>query len=150
GIKTPEQIQDAMKAVKDPSRSGLSGSQIMKIDGAVRRSNRAAMMYDGMSNAEKARVAKYMWFYPWTKAAVRFAGHTVAEHPVKAAGLGQAGQYGTGRSHQALGNWPSYENNLTAFSGGGHPMVSDLAALSPYGTTADLMTVMSKPFDAEN
>ena len=151
GYDTPEKVAEAMRIIKDPTRSGVDGATIMKIDGAVRRSNRAAIMYDGMSNAEKTRVAKYMWFYPWTKGALRFAGHTVADHPIKAGIGGQLGQFGNAASNRELGPRPTYELGLGKLWGGSKfPVVSDLAALTPYGTAAQIGVLASDPFSADS
>jgi len=150
GIKTPEQIQGALDAIRDPARSGMSGSQIMKLDGAVRRSNRASIMYDGLSVAEKRNVARYVWFYPWTKGALRFAGHTAFEHPVKTAIGGQAGQAGVSTTQKELGPFPTYEAELTKLGGSkDFPIVADLSALTPYGTLSNTAMLVSHPTGAE-
>jgi hypothetical protein len=145
GYDTPEQIRKAIDATKDPTRSGLSGSEIMKIDGAVRRSNRAAIMYDGLSTAEKRYVARYLWFYPWTKGAIRFAGHTVAEHPIKAAIGAAYGLEGAKHAHDVFGAYPPWANNITPIGKSG--LSANLSSLMPYGTVSDTINTLTHPLN---
>lgn len=152
GYDTPEKVQKALTALKDPTRGGLAGHEIMKLDGAVRRSNRAAIMYDGLNNFEKNSISRYVWFYPWTKGAIRYAGHTLAEHPAKAAVLGAAGQQGLKETKSILGAFPTFENNLTVLgkAKSAFPLVANLSALSPYGTLADTAMELSHPLSPSN
>jgi hypothetical protein len=149
GIDTPEAISKAIGQLKDPGRSGMSASEISKLDGAVRRANRASIMYDGLSAAEKRYVARYVWFYPWTKGAVRFAGHVVADHPVKAAAIGQIGQQGGAYRDQVLGPVPNYELGLTPFSNGREPLTGTLSSFTPFSTVGDVAQLAQHPLNKD-
>lgn len=149
GIDTPEAIDKAIGQLKDPTRGGMSGSDIAKLDGAVRRANRASIMYDGMSAAEKRYVARYVWFYPWTKGAARFATHTVGEHPVKSAVGGQIAAEGSQYRNQELGPVPSYELGLTPISGGAHPLTSTFSSFTPYSTVGSVAELAAHPLDPD-
>lgn len=150
GIDSPEAIERTVAKLKDPQRSGMSGAQIMKVESAVRRSNRASIMYDGLSQAEKRNVARYVWFYPWTKGAVRFTGHTIAEHPGKTLAGVQIGNVGRETTQGKLGPTPSYEDNLTAIGGGAFPLTTDLSKFLPYGTTGDVAQVIAHPLNQDS
>lgn len=150
GFNTPEAIDKAIVQLKDPSRAGMSASEISKLDGAVRRANRASIMYDGLSATEKRYVARYMWFYPWTKGAARFATHTVAEHPVKAAAGAAIGEQGSRYRQQVLGNVPSYELGLTPFTGGNDPLTGTLSSFTPYSTVGDVAQLAAHPLSADD
>lgn len=149
GIDTPEKIDQAIAQMKDVTRSGMSGSEIAKLDGAVRRANRASIMYDGMSATEKRHIARYVWFYPWTKGAARFATHTVAEHPVKAVVGGQIANQGSLDRNNALGPVPSYELGLTPISGGAAPLTSTFSSFTPYSTVGDVSELVAHPLDPD-
>jgi hypothetical protein len=150
GIDTPETIDKAIAQLKDPSRSGMSASQISRLDGAVRRANRASIMYDGLSAAEKRYVARYVWFYPWTKGAVRFAGHAAVEHPVKGAAIGQAGAEGSDYRRSVLGDVPPYELGLTPFTHGDRPLTGTLSSFTPFSTVGDVAELAAHPLNPDS
>lgn len=150
GIDSPEAVDRAIAQLKDPTRSGMSASEISKLDGAVRRSNRAGIMYDGLSAAEKRNVARYVWFYPWTKGAARFAGHTVAEHPLKSAIGGQIGQQGADYRQSILGNVPGYELGLTPFTSGQKPLTGTLSSFTPFSTAGDVAQLAAHPLSKDD
>lgn len=149
GIDTPAAVDKAIGQLKDPTRTGMSGAEISKLDGAVRRANRASIMYDGLSAAEKRYVARYVWFYPWTKGAARFAAHTAAEHPVKAATGAAIGQQGSRYRQQILGDVPSYELGLTPYTGGARPLTGTISSFTPYGTAGDVAQLVAHPLDPD-
>lgn len=150
GIDSPAAIDKAVGQLKDPSRGGMSASEISKLDGAVRRANRASIMYDGLSAAEKRYVARYLWFFPWTKGAVRFAGHTVAEHPVKAAAIAAVGQRGSDYRNQVLGPVPPYELGLTPYTQGASPLAGTLSSFTPFSTVGDVAQLAAHPLNPDS
>lgn len=148
GITTPEQVRSALAQLKDPTREGMSGAEISRLDGAVRRANRSAIMYDGLSDVEKRYVTRLMWFYPWTKAAVRYTGHVAVEHPAKAlAGAGIANLGGQVQK-QRLGQVPSYELGLTPLTGGSHPLTTDVSSFTPFGTVGQVAQMAAHPLSS--
>jgi hypothetical protein len=149
GIDTPEKIDAAIAQLKDPARAGMNAVDATKLDWAVRRANRAAIMYDGLSAAEKRYVARYMWFYPWTKGAARFAGHTLTEHPVKATAIEQTGVLGANDRQQQLGNVPPYELGLTPLTGGPSPLTANFSSFTPYSTVAQLAQMAQHPLNPD-
>ncbi len=149
GITTPEEVERALIHLRDPARAGMSASAIARLDGAVRRANRASIMYDGISAAEKRSVNRLIWFYPWTKGAVRFAGHTLAEHPVKSTVLAQIGQRGDNARDRALGQVPSYELGLTPITGGANPLTSNVSSFTPYSTTGSVAQLAEHPLNQD-
>ncbi len=145
GFDTPEKIREAVARLEDPARHGMDAAKASRLDWAVRRSNRASIMYDGMSADERRRVARYLWFYPWTKGAVRFAGHTLVEHPVKAAVGAQIGAQGAQYRKGVLGDVPSYELGLTPLSGGSSPLTANFSSFTPYSTVGSVADIVRSP-----
>jgi hypothetical protein len=143
GITDPADITAAMKQV----RAGTAPDEVMQ---AVRESNRAALKYDGLPAAEKRYVARYFWFWPWTRAAVRFTGKTLVEHPYKAAAIGKVGEYGSGQRQNVLGAVPSYEFGLTPFSKGSSPLTGNLSNLMPFGTLGTVAEMAASPLSQAN
>lgn len=149
GIDTPEGVRTALAQLKDPTRRGMSAAKISQLDAAVRRANRSAIMYDGLSDTEKRYLTRYFWFYPWTKAAVRFAVHTVTEHPIKAAvgaGIANVGQQ---YQQQRLGPVPTFEYGLTPITGGSSPLTSNFSSFTPFSTIGQVAQVAAHPFNQD-
>jgi hypothetical protein len=149
GIDTPEAVESALKQLRDPSRAGQSGADIAKLDGAVRRANRAAIMYNGISAKEKQYVSRYMWFYPWTKGATRFALHTIAEHPGKSVAGYAVGKQGSALRSKDLGAVPPYELGLTPFGGGSNPLTSTFSSFTPYDTIGQVGQILQHPLNTD-
>ncbi|HEX5247807.1 MAG TPA: hypothetical protein VFW41_11830 [Gaiellaceae bacterium] len=142
GFGTPDKFRALIDFAKSPDASAADAATMTQV---LRRSNRVSMMYDGLGQNEQRILARGLWFYPWTKAAVRFAGHTIAEHPVKAYIGGQLGQLGEQRQNDLLGALPSYEYGLVPFGGGANPMTSDLAVMTPFGTAGNVAELLARP-----
>jgi len=142
GYKTPEQFRELLAEAKNPG----TAADAMKAQYVLARANRVSMMYDGLGANEQRTIARALWFYPWTKAAVRFGGHVAGEHPFQAAALGQAGASGRQEQNQVLGDLPSYEYALTPFGGGTHPETSNFSVLSPFGTVGSVAEGGARPF----
>jgi hypothetical protein len=143
GITDPADITAAMKQV----RAGSAPDEVMQ---AVRESNRAAIKYDGLPAAEKRYVARYFWFWPWTRGAVRFSGKTLVEHPYKATAIGKVGEYGSGQRQNALGAAPWYEDSLTPYSKGASPLTGNLSNLMPFGTLGTVAQMAAHPLSQDN
>lgn len=148
GITTPDQVRAALKQISDPARSGMDAAKASRLDWAVRRANRESIMYDGLNDVEKRYLTRLFWFYPWTKGAARFAGHTIAEHPVKAFAADQVGQLGSQYQQQHLGAVPSYELGLTPLTGGSNPLTSNFSTFTPFSTVGQLAQVAKSPATA--
>lgn len=143
GINTPAEFRSFLHDLEH--QDGLSASRVAQVDWVAKRANRASIMYDGLNAAEKRYLARAFWFFPWVKGATRFAGHTVAEHPVKAAALAVAGQRGRQQQLSALGPVPSYEQGLIPLGGGARPRTTDLTTFTPYGSAADVLEAAARP-----
>jgi len=148
GFNTPEKFRQLIDHAKNPTvehASAGEAAQTAKMDYVLRRANRVSMMYDGLGATEKRFLARGLWFYPWTKAAVRFAGHTVAEHPLKAAAGEAAGKLGEQRQQNILGALPSYEYGLTPFGSGENPKTADFSTLTPFATAGNVIEALARP-----
>ena len=145
GYDTAAGVREALAYIHDPQASTLSFERGAQIDQAVREANRASIMYDGLGDIEQRYIARVLWFYPWTKGAARFAFHTVAAHPVKALALAQTGALGAAYQHGVLGPVPSYEEGLTPFTGGAHPLTGNLASLTPFSTLGTVAQMAQHP-----
>lgn len=145
GFETPEAVRGALRQLRDPARSGMPADKIARLDGAVRRANRASIMYDGLSNVERRYVARYFWFYPWVKGATRFAFHTGAEHPVKAQAGIAIGRQGAQERNQGLGPVPSFELGLTPLTRGASPLTANFASFTPFSTLGDVAEIAKSP-----
>lgn len=142
GIDTPDKFRELIAFAKRPDDSAPGAATMTQV---LRRSNRVSMMYDGLGQNEKRILARGLWFYGWTKSAVRFAGHTLAEHPLKSFALGQAGEIGTERQDELLGPLPSYEYGLVPFGSGQNPLTSDLSVMTPFGTAGNVAELVARP-----
>lgn len=129
GMDTPEGMRSLLKAAKDPSKASDRQLSVLK------RANRVSMIYDGLGPAEQRVIARGLWFYPWTKASVRFAGHTITEHPLASVLGGALGKQGEKVQSKQLGPLPYYEFGLSPV---GKNLVSNFNSLSPFGTAANV------------
>jgi hypothetical protein len=137
GFNTPAQFRDFLDKLENPE--GLNAAQRAKVDYVARRANREAIAYDRLSPFEKQRLTTYFWFYPWTRAAINFAGNTLLEHPLKAAGIGYAGQVGAQRQEFELGQLPAYAAGLFKVGGSAAmPTVLNLNTATPFSTPAEV------------
>jgi len=130
GINDATAMRDLIKAAKNPGEATPRQLSVLK------RANRVSMMYDGLGPIEKRYIARGVWFYPWVKASVRYAGHTIAEHPLKAALGGQLGALGEQQQAEGFGGLPYYEYGLTPL---GRSESMNLNPLSAFGTAADVL-----------
>jgi hypothetical protein len=141
GFATPERFQYMLGKLEDGGQ-GLNAAEAAKIDWVAKRANRAQIAYDRLNEFERRFVTRAFWFYPWVKGATMFTGHTIAEHPFKAAGVGLAGQEGRDAQARELGPLPSYEGGLFRIGvpkPGEMPLVADFSTFSPFSTPADLL-----------
>jgi hypothetical protein len=148
GFGTPEKFRALIEHAKNPTvdhGSAGEAAQAAKMDYVLRRANRVSMIYDGLGAGEKRFLARGLWFYPWTKAAVRFAGHTIAEHPLKSAAGAAAGKLGEQQQQNMLGAIPSYEYGLTPFGPKASPKTADFAVLTPFGTAGNVIEALARP-----
>lgn len=138
GFQTPEQIRFLLDKLQN--HEGLNAAQAARIDWIAKRANRANIAYDRLSPAERRYFARFVWFYPWLKGSAMFAGHTLTEHPYKAAALGTAGVQGRKNQLATLGDLPSYAQGAIGLGKSKtNPLVTDFSTFSPYATTADLL-----------
>jgi len=101
------------------------------------------MMYDGLTAEERRTVARAFWFYPWTKAATRYAGHVAAEHPkVSALAIAESKQ-GEQMQQKMLGRLPSFEYGLVPFDHG--KQTSQLGWLMPFNTAGNVAEYGARP-----
>ena len=139
GIETPEQFRQLLAHAKNPAAKTADAAKMNQV---LARANRASMMYDGLGQNEQRILARGLWFYPWTKAAFRYAGHTLMEHPAKALALGEAGKIGEQVQERRLGPLPSYEYSLTPWANG---TTSNLGILTPFGTAGNVVEAVARP-----
>lgn len=147
GFDTPEKFHEMLNKLEDGGQ-GLNAAQWAKIDWVAKRANRAGIAYDRLNNFERNYIARGIWFYPWVKGATMFAGHTLSEHPYKAAALGSAGVEGRQAQTRELGVLPSYEGGLFKIGSAdkqGRPLVADFSTFSPFSTPADLLNAVARP-----
>jgi hypothetical protein len=142
GFDTPDEFRQLIEFAKKPDTTAAGAESMTQV---LRRANRISMIYDGLGQNEQRILARGLWFYPWTKAAVRFAGHTIFEHPLKSYVGGQLGQLGEQRQAQLLGDLPSYEFGLVPFGGGANPLTSDLSVMTPFGTAGNVAELAARP-----
>lgn len=142
GFGTPDKFRELIGFAKQPDATGAESASMAQV---LRRANRVSMMYDGLGQNEQRILARGLWFYAWTKAAVRYTGHTIAEHPVKAYVGGQLGKLGEQQQNDRLGPLPSYEYGLVPFGGGDNPLTSDLSVMTPFGTAGNVAEMLARP-----
>jgi hypothetical protein len=138
GFDTPAKFVQMLDHFETHSE-GLNAAEAAKIDWVLKRANRANIAYDRLNPTERRYLARYVWFYPFIKGSAMFAGHTLTEHPYKAAALGAAGQQGRADQAKLLGDLPSYEGGLIPLGGGDSPLVTDLSTFSPVAGAADVL-----------
>lgn len=143
GFDTPAKFRDLLEKLQDPS--GLDAKEAARIDGVAKRANREGIAYDRLSATERQFISRAVWFYPWLRGTVGFAWNTLAEHPLKANVLGQAGVAGRKRQETELGDLPSYEQGLFKLAGGSKPLVADFSTFSPFATPADITDAIARP-----
>ena len=132
GIDDLQGFRDLIEAAKNPGKATARQLSVLK------RANRVSMIYDGLGPNEKRFITRGVWFYPWVKASTRFAGHTIAEHPLASEFGGQAGAIGERRQAHELGALPYYEYGLLPLGGN---MVSDPGNLSPFATAGQMLQI---------
>lgn len=143
GLSSPAEFRKLLDDLQNPH--GLDGARIAKVSAVARRADREAIAYDRLNNFERRFITRAFWFYPWTKGATSFAGHTIMEHPYKAAGLGAAGAQGREQQAKDFGPLPDYEGGLFKVAGGAKPLVADFSTFSPFSTPADVLDAAARP-----
>lgn len=108
GYRSPTQIHDLLY---NPAKH----SDLMNV---VKRANRSLIDYGRLSSRERQYVRRLIFFYPWVKGSTLYAGHFLAEHPVKAAVAGQVARYGQQKADQSTGEKPSYLEGTFQAGGG--------------------------------
>lgn len=141
GIRTPQEFEKMLKYAENPLKKGMSAADKQKYQQVLGRTNRVSMMYDGMTARERATIARGLWFYPWTKAAFRYAGHVAAEHPVVSAGLAATGKQGEAQQKKYLGALPDFAQGLIPLDGGKE--TSNAGILTPFNTVGTMMNTAS-------
>jgi hypothetical protein len=142
GIDTVPEFKKMLNYAKDPSKR-IKIADAQKYEQVLRRSDRVSMMYDGLTPTERATVSRALWFYPWMKAATRYGGHVMAEHPL-AAGVGaNVGAYGRKVQRKELGALPSFEYGLIPFNHG--HTTSSAGWLWPFNTTGQVAELGARP-----
>lgn len=153
GYATPAKFRELLDHAEDPASHGLDAAQAAKVDWIIKRTNREAIAYDRLNEFERRYVRRAVWFYPWIKGASQFALNTMVEHPYKTAVLGAAGNLGTDRQQQELGDLPSYERALFKVGGSADtPLTENVGTLSPFETPAEVLetlTHLNKPTESE-
>jgi hypothetical protein len=122
--------------------ANLNAAEAAKIDWVAKRANRAQIAYDRLNEFERRYVTRAFWFYPWVKGTTMFTGHTIAEHPFKAAAVGLAGQEGRDAQARELGDAPLLRGRPVQDrrpKPGEMPLVADFSTFSPFATPADLL-----------
>jgi len=141
GFDTPAKFRQFLSDLQNPE--GLNAAQRAKIDWTARRANREQIAYDRLTPFERQKLTRMFWFYPWTSASMRFAGNTLLEHPLKAAGLGQVGRIGQKTQASQLGQLPLYLQGLTRLGGSNAaPRVMDFSSATPYSTPAGIVNTL--------
>lgn len=136
GITDAAGMRELLSAAKNPAKATRRQLSVLK------RANRVSMIYDGLGPNEQRTIARGLWFYPWTKASFRFAGHTIAEHPLASAAGGATGALGRKNQANGLGVLPYYEYGLTPL---GHSKVTNIANLSPFTTAGNVLDMPVHP-----
>lgn len=107
GFKTPSELE---KLLTDPANHDT-------LINVTKRANRELIDYGRLSSRERQVIRRVIFFYPWVKGSAMYAGHFLAEHPVKAAVAGQVGEYGRKKALASTGPVPT--NLEGAFKAGG-------------------------------
>jgi hypothetical protein len=136
GLTTSGDIKKMMKWAENPNLHAKNANLYNQI---LMRTNRTSMMYDGLTPRERATVARALWFYPWTKAAVRFGGHVAIEHPIKAGVAANLGLKGRKEQKKVFGALPSFGYGYTPIGG----RISGLGSLSPFNTVGQSLDLAS-------
>lgn len=140
GINDTRGMKQLIRYAKNPLMKSKNSAKYEHILG---RANRVSMMYDGLTAGERRTLARAFWFYPWTKAAARYAGHVAAEHP-KVTAVGAAlGKQGEQLQQHELGTLPSFEYGLVPFNHG--KTTSQIGWLWPFNTASNVLEYGARP-----
>jgi hypothetical protein len=143
---TPQDFVSFLDKLESRGR-GMDPAEWAKVDWVAKHADRAAIAYDRLSPGEKRVATRAIWFYPWLKGSAGFVGHTIVEHPFKAAALTALGKQGEAAQQQAFGGpGPSYTYGNVPWTGGPTPLVNDFSSWMPVsGATSALETVARPP-----
>jgi hypothetical protein len=110
----------------------------------ARRAQEAIGEYERLGPIERSIIRRLIFFYPFLKVAVRVTGRTVAEHPIKTAGLAQSGRVAKERQETVLGDVvPSYaEGIIPVGHRGSNPLTINPGAVTFFQTPADILSTI--------
>ena len=146
GVDTVPEIENVLAHLKNPDMSGMSNARKLEVDYALHRANRASIMYDGMSDAEREYIARYIWFLPWIQGGTRYAFHVAGEHPLKAWNTIQTGRQGQRQQEEAFpGGVPSLAFGITPVTGGVNPWTSNFESFTPFGQIGADVAMLRHP-----
>jgi hypothetical protein len=146
GYSTPAQFSRLLRQLENPA--GLPPEEAARVEYIAKEANRAGIAYDRLNQFERRFLTRGVWFYPWIKGTINFAGHTATEHPYKTAVLANLGVQARERQQQELGDLPSYEGGLFQLGKAdarGRPLVADFSTFSPFATPADVADTVARP-----
>lgn len=147
GIKTTGQVTQFLDDVEH--MHDLPDARFAEVNQILKDANRWNIAYDRLSPLEKRTLARYFWFYPWTAASVRYAGHLAKERPTLAAGLVNTSNVGAAQRAPF--------QPLPSYMGGSFPIGGDkflnLNTVSPLSTPAEVLSSVGHaghPTDSES
>lgn len=138
GYKTSADI-DALIAA---ARKGTPGA-MRQLDLITRRAVDAVGDFERLGPVEKNTLARWLFVYPWLKAATRLTYRMPLDHPWQSIAFGAAGYELKERSDRMLGDRPHYAEWEIPIPGmvdeNGNPYTFNISRLFPWETPASIV-----------
>lgn len=138
GYKTSAEIDALITA----ARKGTPGA-MEQFDLIIRRGVDAVGDFERLGPVEKNTLARWLFVYPWLKAATRLTYRMPLDHPWQSIAIGAAGYELKERSDRMLGDRPHYAEWEIPIPGQtdehGNPYTFNISRLFPWETPASIV-----------
>ncbi len=138
GYKTSADIDALITA----ARKGTPGA-MQQLDLISRRAIDAVGDFERLGPVEKNTLARWLFVYPWLKAAARLTYRMPLDHPYQSLAFGYAGYKLKERSDRMLGDRPHYAEWEIPIPGmvdeNGNPYTFNIARLFPWETPSNIV-----------
>lgn len=123
----------------DVSRLVLNDAHRPDLVKVTRQANDEVLNFQDLTPREKEIATRLVFVYPYLKAATKYGGTIVREHPVKSGVLGQLGSQGYAQNRKDLAPFPSYFEGAFKVGGSGEtPLIVNPAGVNVLQTPAQV------------